>query len=62
VLSSFEQYKAEVLSGGLDWTPMHKDASFWRENIGKFEENDFQVRQLPLDSLTNVFSQYRVIN
>jgi V-type H+-transporting ATPase subunit H len=22
---------------------MHKDPSFWRENINNFEENDFQV-------------------
>ena len=27
--SSFEKYKAEVLSGNLDWTPMHKQRSFW---------------------------------
>eukprot|EP00850_Spirogloea_muscicola_P005334 SM000024S07796 [mRNA] locus=s24:490867:493516:- [translate_table: standard] len=43
-LSSFDKYKQEVLSGTLDWTPMHKDATFWRENIMRFEENDFQAR------------------
>ncbi|KAG0587002.1 hypothetical protein KC19_2G134000 [Ceratodon purpureus] len=42
-LSSFDKYKAEVFSGNLDWSPMHKDPVFWRENISKFEENDFQV-------------------
>lgn len=42
-LSSFEKYKQEVLLGHLDWSPMHKDPIFWRENINNFEENDFQV-------------------
>ncbi|KAL9233532.1 hypothetical protein vseg_008516 [Gypsophila vaccaria] len=42
-LSSFDKYKQEVLLGHLDWTPVHKDAFFWRENIASFEENDFQI-------------------
>ncbi|CAO2832620.1 unnamed protein product [Amaranthus hypochondriacus] len=42
-LSSFDKYKQEVLLGHLDWTPAHKDAFFWRENINVFEENDFQI-------------------
>eukprot|EP00475_Leptophrys_vorax_P010104 TRINITY_DN16783_c0_g1_i1.p1 TRINITY_DN16783_c0_g1~~TRINITY_DN16783_c0_g1_i1.p1 ORF type:complete len:453 (+),score=36.40 TRINITY_DN16783_c0_g1_i1:112-1470(+) len=43
VMSSFDKYRQEVLSGQLEWTPMHKDAAFWRENIMHFEDNDFQV-------------------
>lgn len=42
-LSSFDKYKQEVLLGHLDWTPVHKDPMFWRDNINNFEENDFQV-------------------
>ncbi|GFZ02506.1 vacuolar ATP synthase subunit H family protein [Actinidia rufa] len=42
-MSSFDKYKHEVLLGHLDWSPMHKDPIFWRENITKFEENDFQI-------------------
>ncbi|CAH9101078.1 unnamed protein product [Cuscuta europaea] len=42
-LSSFDKYKQEVLLGHLDWSPMHKDPSFWRDNITSFEENDFQI-------------------
>lgn len=42
-LSSFDKYKQEVLLGHLDWSPMHKDPIFWRENITSFEEHDFQV-------------------
>ncbi|XVF06846.1 hypothetical protein REPUB_Repub06bG0086300 [Reevesia pubescens] len=42
-LSSFNKYKQEVLLGHLDWSPMHKDPLFWRDNITCFEENDFQI-------------------
>ncbi|KAG6595144.1 V-type proton ATPase subunit H, partial [Cucurbita argyrosperma subsp. sororia] len=42
-LSSFDKYKQEVLLGHLDWSPMHKDVNFWRENITSFEENDFKL-------------------
>lgn len=42
-LSSFDKYKQEVLLGHLDWSPMHKDPLFWRDNITCFEENDFQI-------------------
>ncbi|KAM7523518.1 hypothetical protein LguiA_013420 [Lonicera macranthoides] len=42
-LSSFDKYKQEVLLGHLDWSPMHKDPMFWRDNITNFEENDFQI-------------------
>lgn len=43
-LSSFDKYKQEALLGHLDWSPMHKDPIFWRDNITYFEEHDFQVR------------------
>ncbi|KAJ3687898.1 hypothetical protein LUZ61_017062 [Rhynchospora tenuis] len=42
-LSSFDKYKQQVLMGHLDWSPMHKDPGFWRENISNFEENNFQI-------------------
>jgi V-type H+-transporting ATPase subunit H len=42
-LSSFDKYKQQVLLGHLNWSAMHKDPGFWRENINNFEENDFQV-------------------
>ncbi|KAI3857819.1 hypothetical protein MKX03_033947 [Papaver bracteatum] len=42
-MSSFDKYKQEVLLGHLDWSPMHKDPIFWRENVSNFEENDFQI-------------------
>ncbi|KAI3459094.1 hypothetical protein Pfo_015757 [Paulownia fortunei] len=42
-LSSFDKYKHVVLLGHLDWSPMHKDPIFWRDNITNFEEHDFQI-------------------
>ncbi|KAK8948542.1 putative V-type proton ATPase subunit H [Platanthera zijinensis] len=42
-LSSFDIYKQQVLVGQPDWSPMHKDPGFWRDNITKFEDNDFQI-------------------
>ncbi|CAN0896494.1 V-type proton ATPase subunit H [Linum grandiflorum] len=50
-LSSFDKYKQEVLLGHLDWSPMHKDPIFWRENITTFEENDFQILRVLLTIL-----------
>jgi hypothetical protein len=46
-LSNFDKYKKEVLSGQLDWSPMHTSDVFWKENVGQFEDRDFAVlRQL----------------
>ncbi|KAL4193727.1 hypothetical protein AMTRI_Chr06g200900 [Amborella trichopoda] len=50
-MSSFDKYKQEVLLGHLDWSPMHRDPVFWRENIKNFEENDFQIVRVLLTIL-----------
>jgi len=50
-LSSFDMYKKEVLSGDLDWTPVHRSEKFWRENIFRFEENSFEVLGILLSLL-----------
>eukprot|EP00301_Raphidiophrys_heterophryoidea_P016270 c25828_g1_i1.p1 GENE.c25828_g1_i1~~c25828_g1_i1.p1 ORF type:complete len:434 (-),score=105.47 c25828_g1_i1:265-1518(-) len=42
-MSSFERYRAEVLSGDLEWTPVHFSETFWRDNITKLAENSFQL-------------------
>jgi V-type H+-transporting ATPase subunit H len=42
-LSSFDKYRKEILSGNLDWTPMHSEDNFWRQNADKFEEKDCQA-------------------
>jgi V-type H+-transporting ATPase subunit H len=35
VLSSIEIYRKEVLSGKLEWSPVHKSETFWRDNVTK---------------------------
>jgi len=45
-MTSFDMYKKEVLSGNLQWSPVHKSEKFWKENIGRFEENNFEVIQV----------------
>jgi len=42
-MSSFETYKQEIVSGDLQWSPVHRSEKFWRENFGRFEENNFQI-------------------
>lgn len=46
--STFEKYRKEVLSGTLDWSPIHTDAGFWRENITKFDQQNHQVLRVLL--------------
>ncbi|KAF5825997.1 armadillo-type protein [Dunaliella salina] len=43
MMSSFDKYRKELLSGHLDWGPSHTSESFWRKNVDKFEERDFFV-------------------
>ena len=42
-LSTFDVYKAEVLSGALEWSPSHKSAQFWKDNINKFSEGGYTL-------------------
>jgi hypothetical protein len=50
-MSGFDRYKKEVMSGALDWTPMHTSDLFWRQNAARFEERDFQVLRVLLKLL-----------
>uniref|UniRef100_A0A7S3RAK0 V-type proton ATPase subunit H n=1 Tax=Dunaliella tertiolecta TaxID=3047 RepID=A0A7S3RAK0_DUNTE len=43
MMSSFDKYRKELMSGHLDWGPSHTSESFWRKNVDKFEERDFFV-------------------
>jgi len=42
-LSSFEIYRKEVLSGNLEWTPVHRSEKFWKENAFHMEEDNNKV-------------------
>jgi V-type H+-transporting ATPase subunit H len=43
VLSSFDMYKKEVLSGNLEWSPVHRSEKFWKENSHKLEEDNHKL-------------------
>ncbi|RHW68914.1 ATP synthase [Trypanosoma brucei equiperdum] len=49
-LTSFSEYRGEVLSGSLEWTPVHTCAKFWQSNIMQFEKNGYEV----LEALGNI--------
>lgn len=42
-ISSFDEYRQEVLSGHLEWTPVHTSEKFWKENMAKIETNNFYI-------------------
>lgn len=44
--STFDQYCKELMSGELEWTPMHKSGTFWEKNVHKFMEKEHQVIKL----------------
>lgn len=43
IMSSFSEYKGEVQSGLLEWSPVHTSTKFWKENASKFEENNYEI-------------------
>ena len=42
-LTTWDEYKSEILSGQLSWTPTHKNEEFWRENASKLNDKDREV-------------------
>lgn len=42
-ISSFDEYRQEVLSGRLQWTPVHESEKFWKENLNKLEQDNFFI-------------------
>lgn len=42
-LSSFDEYKTEVKSGRLEWSPVHRSAQFWRENATRLHEKNYEL-------------------
>jgi V-type H+-transporting ATPase subunit H len=49
LFSTFELYKEEVMSGKLVWSLVHRSEKFWRENVGRFEENNFKILSVLLE-------------
>jgi len=51
-MSTFDVFKKELISGNLEWTPAHRSEKFWKENIHRFEEDNYKALQLLKDILT----------
>eukprot|EP00983_Pelagomonas_calceolata_P020687 650287-Pelagomonas_calceolata.AAC.3 len=65
MMSSFDKYRKELMSGHLDWGPSHTSESFWRKNVDKFEERDFFVLRTLLkliETSQEVSSQQRFMH
>jgi V-type H+-transporting ATPase subunit H len=41
--TSWGEYKGELESGALEWTPHHTSAKFWREHVKDIEDRGFEV-------------------
>lgn len=39
-ISTYDEYKSELESGQLSWTPPHKNDDFWRDNATKLNDKD----------------------
>ncbi|KAL3315385.1 hypothetical protein Ciccas_005984 [Cichlidogyrus casuarinus] len=45
-VSSLEEYTAELQSGRLDWSPVHKSQKFWREHAANFTDRNYELLKM----------------
>lgn len=55
--STWDEYRKEVLSGELDWTPAHRSKHFWEENYHRLTERENQVLKMLIRLLKPVDKQ-----
>jgi V-type H+-transporting ATPase subunit H len=60
-LSSFDEYRQEVLSGHLEWSPVHTSEKFWKESLSKFEQNNFHILRELINLLDSDVAQTKAI-
>ena len=41
--STYDEYRSELLSGHLSWTPVHESDLFWKENATKLNDKDHEL-------------------
>ncbi|KAF9001974.1 armadillo-type protein [Cyathus striatus] len=41
-LTTWDEYTSELASGHLSWTPVHESDDFWKENVTKLNERDYE--------------------
>eukprot|EP01134_Creolimax_fragrantissima_P000994 CFRG0994T1 len=42
-MNSFDEYAAEVRSGDLKWSAMHKSTTFWRDHVMRLNDNEHEM-------------------
>ncbi|XP_053209937.1 V-type proton ATPase subunit H-like, partial [Panonychus citri] len=45
-LSSFDEYCNEIKSGRLEWSPVHSNEKFWRENAHRLNEKNYELLKI----------------
>jgi V-type H+-transporting ATPase subunit H len=50
-LTTWDEYRAELESGILEWSPPHNSPHFWKENASKLEDENNELLKLVLDIL-----------
>jgi len=53
LLTSFDVYKSEVMSGALTWSQVHRSEKFWRENAQKLEDENCKLLLVLRELLTS---------
>lgn len=51
-LTTYDEYKSELESGQLSWTPPHKNDDFWRDNASKLNDKDREQLKILVSLLT----------
>eukprot|EP00051_Salpingoeca_urceolata_P016452 m.218379 g.218379 ORF g.218379 m.218379 type:complete len:479 (-) comp18681_c0_seq1:242-1678(-) len=42
-MSTFDEYRNEVMAGTLNWSPVHRSERFWRDCVLRFNENNHEL-------------------
>ncbi|KAI0781207.1 ATPase V1 complex subunit H [Trametes elegans] len=45
-LTTYDEYRSELLSGHLSWTPVHESDLFWKENATKLNDRDYELLKI----------------
>lgn len=56
--STYDEYKSELESGQLSWTPPHKNDDFWRDNAAKLNDKDREQ----LKWVSQIVSSFAITN
>ncbi|CAG8676541.1 11796_t:CDS:10 [Funneliformis mosseae] len=45
-LSTFDEYASEISSGMLQWSPPHESDQFWKQNVTKLNDKDYELLRI----------------